>query len=41
MIRQTAISEGMKTLYMDGILKVCRGVTTLDEVLRIARQTDE
>jgi type IV pilus assembly protein PilB len=40
-IRQTAISEGMKTLYMDGVLKVCRGVTTLDEVLRIARQTEE
>jgi type IV pilus assembly protein PilB len=40
-IRQTAVSEGMKTLYMDGIYKVCRGLTTLDEVLRIARQTDE
>lgn len=40
-IRQTAITEGMKTLYMDGLDKVCRGITTLEEVLRTARQTDE
>ena len=41
MIRRTAISEGMKTLYMDGLNKVCRGVTTLEEVLRTAKQSDE
>ena len=40
-IRRTAVSEGMKTLYMDGIDKVCRGVTTLEEVLRTAKQSDE
>jgi len=39
-IRQTAISEGMKTLYMDGLNKVCRGVTTLEEVVRTAKQTE-
>jgi type IV pilus assembly protein PilB len=39
-IRQTAISEGMKTLYMDGIAKVCRGVTTLEEVVRTAKQNE-
>jgi len=41
MIRRTAVSEGMKTLYMDGLTKVCRGVTTLEEVLRTAKQSDE
>jgi type IV pilus assembly protein PilB len=40
-IRQTAIAEGMKTLYMDGISKVCRGVTTLEEVMRTAKQNEE
>ena len=39
-IRQTAVSEGMKTLYMDGLTKVCRGVTTLEEVVRTAKQTE-
>ena len=34
----TAISEGMKTLYWDGIDKVLRGVTTLEEVLRSAKR---
>lgn len=36
-IRRQAIGEGMKTLYVDGIGKVCRGVTTVEEVLRVAR----
>ncbi|MGQ9576014.1 MAG: GspE/PulE family protein [Thermoguttaceae bacterium] len=40
-IRRTAITEGMKTLYMDGLTKVCRGVTTLEEVVREAKQSDE
>src|SRR5690606_36992494 len=31
-LRDLAISEGMLTLRMDGLLKVERGVTTLDEV---------
>ena len=29
-IRRTAIGEGLKTLYWDGIDKVLRGVTTLE-----------
>ena len=29
-----AVGEGMRTLYWDGIDKVLRGVTTLEEVLR-------
>jgi type IV pilus assembly protein PilB len=40
-IRQAAVSEGMKTLYIDGLDKVCKGTTTLEEVLRTAKATDE
>jgi len=38
-IRRIAISEGMKTLYWDGIDKVLRGITTLEEVFRSAKRT--
>ncbi|HXF83267.1 MAG TPA: type IV-A pilus assembly ATPase PilB, partial [bacterium] len=34
-IRELAISEGMKTLREDGILKVLEGITTVDELLRV------
>ena len=40
-IRRTAITEGMKTLYTDGLRKAMRGVTTLDEVFRVAKQTED
>ncbi|MCR4416084.1 MAG: GspE/PulE family protein, partial [Thermoguttaceae bacterium] len=40
-IRRAAVSEGMKTLYVDGLQKVCRGITTLEEVVRTAKPTDE
>ena len=33
-IRDTAVAEGMLTLRMDGIVKVRKGVTTLEEVLK-------
>lgn len=36
-IRRQAVSEGMKTLYLDGIQKACRGITTLEEVFRVAK----
>ncbi len=39
-IRKAAIAEGMRTLYWDGIDKVLRGVTTLEEVFRSAKRTD-
>jgi type IV pilus assembly protein PilB len=39
-IRQAAVKEGMRTLYWDGIDKVLRGVTTLEEVLRAAKRTE-
>ncbi len=40
-IRRAAITEGMKTLYQDGIMKVMKGITTLEEVLRVAKQTED
>jgi len=39
-IRKSAISEGMSTLYEDGIQKVLKGVTTLEEVFRVASQSN-
>ncbi len=35
-LREAAISEGMCQLREDGIKKVCEGITTIDEVLRVA-----
>ena len=40
-IRRTAQSEGMKTLYQDGLGKVLRGVTTMDELFRVAKVGEE
>ena len=33
-IRDKAVEEGMLTLRMDGIKKVERGITTLEEVVK-------
>jgi len=33
-IRDAAISDGMLTLRMDGLLKVMKGITTLEQVIR-------
>ncbi len=38
-IRKVAIAQGMKTLYEDGIAKVLKGVTTLEEVFRVAKRS--
>ncbi len=40
-IRRQAIGEGMRTIYMDGINKVCSGVTTLEEVFRVAKVEEQ
>ena len=40
-IRKTAIAEGMTTLYEDGIQKVLSGITTLEEVYRVAKQSEQ
>jgi type IV pilus assembly protein PilB len=39
-IRRAAINEGMRTLYWDGIDKVLKGITTLEEVFRTAKRTE-
>jgi type IV pilus assembly protein PilB len=33
-IRDLAVSEGMLTLRMDGIVKVKKGITTLEEIIK-------
>jgi type IV pilus assembly protein PilB len=40
-IRRAAISLGMSTLYVDGITKVMKGMTTLEEVYRNAKRTEQ
>jgi general secretion pathway protein E len=37
-IKNHAVSKGMKTLRQDGIEKVIKGITTLEEVLRVTRK---
>ncbi len=39
-IRKMAISEGMSTLYEDGLEKALQGITTLEEVYRVAKQVE-
>ena len=39
-IRKVAINQGMKTLYVDGIYKVLKGITTLEEIYRNAKRTE-
>jgi type IV pilus assembly protein PilB len=40
-IRRTAINLGMTTLYNDGISKVLKGITTLEEIFRVAKQVEQ
>jgi general secretion pathway protein E len=37
-IQDTAVAEGMRTMYQDGLNKCLQGVTTLDEVLRVTQE---
>ncbi len=37
-IRKVAIAEGMQTMFEDGLEKVEKGVTTIEEVLRVIRE---
>jgi type IV pilus assembly protein PilB len=39
-VRRAAQSEGMRTLYWDGIEKALKGLTTLDEVFRVAKRAE-
>lgn len=40
-IRQTAMAEGMTTLFQDGIKKVLGGTTTIEEVFRVTKKTEQ
>jgi type IV pilus assembly protein PilB len=40
-IRKIAMKQGMKTLYVDGIEKVMKGITTFEEVFRNAKRTEQ
>ena len=39
-LRDAAISQGMMTLYSDGMDKVMNGITTFEEVHRVAKRTE-
>ena len=38
-IQKLAITEGMQTLYENGLVKVIQGITTLEEVMRVTAET--
>lgn len=40
-IAEQAIKEGMTTLYCDGIRKVLKGLTTVEEVYRVSKRTEQ
>ncbi len=40
-IRKVAVRQGMKTLYVDGMDKVMRGITSFDEIYRSAKKTEQ
>ena len=40
-IREYAMKTGMSTLYQDGIHKVLNGITTFEEVYRVAKKTEQ
>jgi type II secretory ATPase GspE/PulE/Tfp pilus assembly ATPase PilB-like protein len=39
-IKRKAVEHGMTTLRMDGAEKVLKGQTSIDEVMRVAEESD-
>jgi type IV pilus assembly protein PilB len=39
-IRRSAVGQGMRVLFDDGVHKALRGITTLDEVFRVAKRVE-
>jgi len=39
-IRRAAVTQGMHVMFDDGIAKALRGITTLDEVFRVAKRVE-
>lgn len=37
-VRKRAIEDGMKTMFEDGLVKVEKGVTTIEEILRVVKE---
>ncbi len=37
-LQDLAVSEGMRTMYQDGLIKCQTGLTTLDEILRVTQE---
>lgn len=37
-VRKKAIEEGMRTMFEDGLVKVEKGVTTIEEILRVVKE---
>jgi len=37
-IQNLAVSEGMRTMYQDGLNKCLQGITTLDEIMRVTQE---
>jgi type IV pilus assembly protein PilB len=40
-IRRAAVGTGMHVMFEDGIQKALRGITTLDEVFRVAKKVEQ
>ena len=40
-IRKVAMANGMKTLYQDGMIKAMKGITSIEEVFRVAKRTTQ
>ncbi len=40
-IRKVAVQQGMRTLYVDGMNKVMRGITSFEEIYRVAKRTEQ
>ncbi|MBT8048771.1 MAG: type II secretion system ATPase GspE [Xanthomonadales bacterium] len=38
-IQDQAVAEGMRTMYEDGLIKCQKGITTLEEVLRVTQES--
>jgi general secretion pathway protein E len=36
-IYEQAVSEGFTDMFQDGIIRAARGITTLDEITRVAK----
>jgi len=37
-IHEQAVSDGMRTMYQDGLVKCLQGITTIEEVLRVTQE---